>query len=120
MTEQEIVAGHGDIAQASGTLGLNIYAEVEFRDVLQTCFSSSDLGEGPGAVAWLAGSFFGGDDAIAQLWDNNGRLGLNLYAVTATLLSFPDLGQGSGAVAWAMSPCPATISCSVMVVCSLP
>ena len=100
MTEQEIVAGHGDIAQASGTLGLNIYAEVEFRDVLQTCFSSSDLGEGPGAVAWLAGSFFGGDDAIAQLWDNNGRLGLNLYYSLGTLFSFPDLGQGSGAVAW--------------------
>lgn len=66
MTDQEIVTGRGDIAQASGTLGMNVYAQVEYRDVLQTFFSSADVGQGSGAVAWLTGSFFGGNDAIAQ------------------------------------------------------
>jgi len=103
MTDQEIVAGRGDITQASGTLGLNVYSDWEFIGVLQTFYSSSDTGQGSGAVAWLSGNFLGGSlDEIAQLWDNNGTLGLNLYAPfeKGTLASFPDLGQGSGAVAW--------------------
>jgi hypothetical protein len=106
MTDQEIVAGRGDIAQASGTLGLNVYADFEYISVLQTYASYPDVGQGSGAVAWLAGSFFGGNDAIAQLWDNNGSLGLNIYggsfatAFEAAAFSFPDLGQGSGAMAW--------------------
>ena len=103
MTDQEIVAGGGDIAQASGTLGLNVYSDWEFISVLQTFYSFSGTGQGSGAVAWLSGNFLGGTlDQIAQLWDNNGTLGLNLYAPfeNGTLASFPDLGQGSGAVAW--------------------
>ncbi len=102
MTDQEIVAGRGDIAQASGTLGLNVYAQVEYRDVLQTFYSAADVGQGSGAVAWLTGNFLGGgEDEIAQLWDNNGSLGLNLYGGPIGVgFSFPDLGQGSGAVAW--------------------
>ena len=106
MTDQEIAAGRGDIAQASGTLGLNIYADTEYRDVLQTFFSSADVGEGSGAVAWLAGNFLSGSavDEFVQLWDNNGTLGAIIYGVVlgtaGPVLSFPDLGQGSGAVAW--------------------
>ena len=103
MTDQEIVAGGGEIAQASGTLGLNVYSDWEFISVLQTFYSFSGTGQGSGAVAWLSGNFLGGTlDQIAQLWDNNGTLGLNLYAPfeNGTLASFPDLGQGSGAVAW--------------------
>ena len=101
MTDQEIVAGRGDITQASGTLGLNIYDTPLVG--LQTFFSSSDTGQGSGAVAWLTGNFLGGSlDEIAQLWDNNGHLGLNFYAPikNGTVASFPDLGQGSGAAAW--------------------
>jgi len=103
MTDQEIVAGRGDIAQASGALGLNVYSDWEFTGVLQTFYSFADTGQGSGAVAWLTGNFLGGSlDEIAQLWDNNGTLGLNLYAPfeTGTLASFPDLGHGSGAMAW--------------------
>ena len=103
MTDQEIVSRRGDIAQASGTLGLNVYSNWEFFSVLQTFYSFSDTGQGSGAVAWLTGNFLGGSlDEIAQLWDNNGTLGLNLYAPfeNGTLASFPDLGEGSGAVAW--------------------
>jgi hypothetical protein len=100
MTDQEIAAGRGDIAQASGTLGLNFYGFSS--DNLQTLFSSADEGQGSGAVAWLTGNFAGAPvDQIAQLWDNGGNLGLNLYVPFETALaSFPDLGQGSGAVAW--------------------
>jgi hypothetical protein len=57
MTDQEIVARRGDIAQASGTLGLNLYAS--FGGVMQTLFSSADLGQGSGALAWLTGDFTG-------------------------------------------------------------
>ncbi len=102
MTDQEIVAGRGDIAQASGTLGLNLYAS--FGGIMKTLFSSADLGQGSGALAWLTGDFTGSGEAeIAQLWDNNGRLGLNIYVAfvtVGTLFSSADLGQGSGAVAW--------------------
>ena len=69
MTDQEIVAGRGENAAASGTLGLNIYADFEFISVLQTFFSSADVGQGSGAVAWLTGNFTGsGLTAIAQPW----------------------------------------------------
>ncbi len=100
MTDQEIVAGRGENAEASGTLGLNFYGFSS--DNLQTLYSSADVGQGSGAVAWLTGNFVGGPiEQIAQLWDNGGNLGLNLYVPFETALaSFPDLGQGSGAVAW--------------------
>jgi hypothetical protein len=66
MTDQEIVAGRGDIAQASGTLGLNLYASD--GGIMKTLFSSADLGQGPGALAWLAGNFTARLTQIAQLW----------------------------------------------------
>ena len=101
MTDQEIVAGRGENAEASGTLGLNYYG-LSFDGKLQTVFSSADVGQGSGAVAWLTGNFAGAPiEEVAQLWDNGGNLGLNLYLpVEKALASFPDLGQGSGAVAW--------------------
>jgi hypothetical protein len=100
MTDQEIVAGRGDIAEASAALGLNLYALYPFSG-LQAFFSTADVGQGSDAVAWLTGNFLGGsNDEIAQLWDNRGTLGLILYGPQGTLFSFPDLGQGSGAVAW--------------------
>ncbi len=100
MTDQEIVAGRGENAEASGTLGLNFYGFSS--DNLQTLYSSADVGQGSGAVAWLTGNFLGASfEQIAQLWDNNGTLGLNIYGpFDQALASFPDLGQGSGAVAW--------------------
>ena len=104
MTDQEIIAGRGENAEASGTLGLNFYGLSSDGNV-QTVFSSADMGQGSGAVAWLAGDFVGASidfHQIAQLWDNGGTLGLNIYApfIEKALFSFPDLGQGSGAVAW--------------------
>ena len=103
MTDQEIVAGRDDIAQASGTLGLNIYDTPLVG--LQTFFSSSDTGQGSGAVAWLTGDFTGsGHTEIAQLWDNNGTLSCLLYTFAGGSLQWipftGDLGQGPGALAW--------------------
>jgi hypothetical protein len=102
MTDRETLAGLDDIAEDSGTLGLNLYAY--FDGGMQTLFNSANLGQGPGAVAWLTGDFFGvGESGIAQLWDNNGKLGLNIYeafGTVGTLFSSADLGQGSGALAW--------------------
>jgi hypothetical protein len=100
MTDQEIAAGRGENAEASGTLGLNFYGFSV--DNVQTVFSSADMGQGSGAVAWLAGNFQDLPiEQVAQLWDNGGNLGLNLYVPFEKALgSFPDLGQGSGAVAW--------------------
>jgi hypothetical protein len=102
MIDQQILARPGEIAEDSNSLGLNIYAYLD-DGTLQTVSSSPDMGQGPGAVAWLTGNFFGpaGVTQIAQLWDNNGNLGLNVYADDfglRTLFSAPDLGQGSGAL----------------------
>jgi len=103
MTDQQILAGPGEIAEGSKSLGLNLYAYLD--GTLQTVFSSPDMGQGPGAVAWLTGNFFGpaGVAQIAQLWNNNGNLGLNVYGGIfpfKTMFSAPDLGQGSGALAF--------------------
>ena len=67
MTDQEIVAGRGENAEASGTLGLIFYGFSS--DNLQTLFSYADVGQGPGALAWLTGNFTGsGLTEIAQPW----------------------------------------------------
>ena len=103
MTDRETLAGLDDIAEDSGTLGMNLYGYAD--GTMKTLSSSADLGQGSGALAWLAGDFFGGNhNGIAQLWDNNGRLGMNIYLEepfgVGLVFSLADLGQGSGAVAW--------------------
>jgi hypothetical protein len=86
-----------------GNLGLNVYQMA--GGSLRTVIASSDLGQGSGAVAWLTGDFTGsGHTEIAQLWDNGGNLGLNVYGMAdggvQTLFNSSNLGQGSGALAW--------------------
>ena len=104
MTDQQILAGPGEITEDSKRLGLNFYAYLD--GTLQTVFSSPDMGQGPGAVAWLTGNFTGpaGVAQIAQLWDNNGNLGLIGYGIVGAtpqkVFDSPDLGQGSGALAF--------------------
>ena len=105
MTDQQILAGPGEITEYSKSLGLNMYAYLD-DGTLQTVFSSPDMGQGPGAVAWLTGNFTGpaGVMQIAQLWDNNGNLGLIGYGIVGAtpqkVFDSPDLGQGSGALAF--------------------
>ena len=68
---------HGNSDRATwdnnGTLGLNIYGNV--GGTLQPVFTSSDMGQGSGALAWLTGNFTGtGNDftETAQLWNDDG------------------------------------------------
>src|SRR6516225_9862071 len=105
MTDQEILAGRGETAEDSGTLGLIVYGNVEGN--MQTVFSYTDTGQGPGALAWLTGNFTGtGNDftEIAQLWNNDGALGLIIYGSPGgnpqAVFAQPDMGQGSSALAF--------------------
>ena len=105
MTDQEILAGPKETAEDSGTLGLNIYGNVGGN--MQTVLSYTATGQVPSALAWLTGNFTGTENMgiqIAQPWDNNGTLGLNIYGnVGGTLqpvFTSSDMGQGSGALAW--------------------
>jgi len=89
----------------NGTLGLNIYGNVD--GTLQPVFTSSDMGQGSGALAWLTGNFTGtGNDftEIAQLWDDDGILGLIVYGSPAgspqALFTNPNMSQGSSALAF--------------------
>src|SRR6516225_3336055 len=105
MTDQEILAGRGETAEDSGTLGLIVYGNVEGN--MQTVLSYTETGQVPEGLAWLTGNFTGTQNMgiqLAQPWDNNGALGLNIYGnVDGTLqqvFSSSDMGQGSGALAW--------------------
>ncbi len=111
MRDQEILAGLGEIAADSGTLGLTVYGNVGTN--MQPVLSYTDPGQVQGAVAWLTGGFTGSEGPqgletagieIAQLWDDNGALGLTIYGdVDGTLqpvFTSGDMGQGSGALAW--------------------
>jgi hypothetical protein len=111
MKDQEMLAGSGEIAEDNGTLGLTIYGNVG-ADV-QTVLSYTDTGQVQRSVAWLTGGFTGTEGPqgpepagieIAQLWDDNGALGLNIYGdVDGTLqpvFTSGDMGQGSAALAW--------------------
>ena len=111
MRNQEILAGLGEIAEDSGTLGLTVYGNV--GENIQPVLSYTETGQVQGALAWLTGGFTGTEGPqgpepagieIAQLWDHNGALGLNIYGdVGGTLqpvFTSGDMGQGSGALAW--------------------
>jgi hypothetical protein len=89
----------------NGTLGLNIYGNVD--GTLQPVFTSSDMDQGSGALAWLTGNFTGtGNDftEIAQLWNDDGILGLIVYGSPAgspqVLFTNPNMSQGSSALAF--------------------
>jgi len=105
MADQEILAGREETAEDSGTLGLIVYGNVGGN--MQTVLSYTATGQVPGALAWLTGNFTGTENMgiqIAQPWDNNGTLGLNIYGnVGGTLqpvFTSSDMGQGSGALAF--------------------
>ena len=105
MTDQEILAGPKETAEDSVILGLNVYGDVGGN--VQTVLSYTATDQVPGALAWLTGIFTGTENMgiqIAQLWDNTGTLGLNVYGnVGGTLqpvFTSSDMNQGSGALAW--------------------
>ncbi|MDT7687442.1 MAG: hypothetical protein QOE46_201, partial [Acidobacteriota bacterium] len=75
-----------------------------FGDGLLVLQANDDLGEGPGAVAWLTGSVASvGRDEIVQAWGNGSSLGMIMYGTDSSgAFTKPfrsdDMGQGPGAV----------------------
>jgi hypothetical protein len=69
-------------------------------------FGTDNMGQGSDVLAWLTGDFTkSGKTQIAQPWNNNGRLGLNVYGADGngklqTVFGTDNMGQGSGALAW--------------------
>jgi hypothetical protein len=68
-------------------------------------WSTGNIGQGPGAVAWLIGDVNGSGEAeVVQPWDNGGKLGMIVYgwsgSAMTTLWGTSNIGEGSGAVAW--------------------
>jgi hypothetical protein len=62
----------------SATLGMNVYGWTGSE--MATLWGSSDMGQGPGAQAWLMAALNGGNDAqVVQPWANGGSLGMNVY-----------------------------------------
>ena len=99
-------SGKTQIAQLwnnNDNLALIIYGDV--NGSMQTVQAIGNLGQGPGALAWLTGDFTGsGKTQIAQLWNNNDNLALIIYGDVngsmQTVRSNGNLGQGPGALAW--------------------
>ena len=98
----------GKPTRNSGTtrgLGLIVYG-IGNDSTLETVFANPDMNWGSSALAWLTGNFTGsGTTEIAQLWDNNGALGLIVYGIGTdgtleTVFANPDMGQGSSALAF--------------------
>jgi hypothetical protein len=98
---------HTDIVQifdSNGKPGMTVYSPDSQRRYSQSFFSN-DVGADAQAIAWLPGNLSAFKADIIQLFNNNGRLGIIVYAPTPLggyQLSFlsPDLGQGADAIAW--------------------
>ena len=97
-----------DIVQpfdSNGRLGMIVYSPDDQRRYGESFFSNN-MGQGPGAVAWLAGNTVGsGKRDIIQLFDSNGRLGMIVYSSLPeggynVSFSSGDMGQGAAAIAW--------------------
>jgi hypothetical protein len=96
--------GRAEIVQLwdyHGKLGMIVYG---WSSSMTALWSTGDIGQGSGAVAWQIGDVNGdGRAEIVQLWDNHGKLGMIVYGWSSgmtALWSTGDIGQGSGAVAW--------------------
>ncbi len=87
----------------NGALGMHVYQSTGTSYL--NAFTSGNMGQGPWALAWLAGDMDGdGLTDILQPWNNNGTLGLIVYRSTGTgyttAFSSSNMGAGSPAVAW--------------------
>ena len=97
----EIVQGWGN----GSSLGMIVYGS-DGGQGLKTLWSSGDMGQGPGAVSWMAADINGdGKDEIIQAWGNGSSLGMIVYGSDGgnglkTLWSTSDMGQGPGAISW--------------------
>jgi hypothetical protein len=90
-----------------GRLGVIVYGWDSRALAVRTLWSTSDIGQGPGAVGWQVGDVNGdGRDEVIQLWSNNGRLGMIVYGwdsiamAVKILWNSADIMQGSAAVSF--------------------
>lgn len=99
--------GRSEIIQLwdnNGRLGVNLYVPNRFGGYVLG-FSDGDVGAGSNAVAFLAFDIDGGGkEELVQLWDNNGNLGMFIYAMSNTGCNMIwrswNLGAGSNAIAF--------------------
>jgi hypothetical protein len=85
-------------------LAMNVYGSDGSGGYKRT-WQSSDMGQGPGAVAWLVGDLDGdGKAKIIQLWNDHNNLQMVFYGSDGsggyTQTFALNTGQGPGAVAW--------------------
>ena len=103
MRDQEILAGLGEIAEDSGTLGLTVYGNVGNSN-LGTVYAGP-VNQGSSALAFMTGNFIGsGYIQIAQARNNNGVIRLLVYGDIgngglSTVFS-NDISQVPSALAW--------------------
>ena len=97
----EIVQGWRD----GSSLGMIMYGS-DGGGGLKTIWSNPDMGQGSGAVTWLAGDFNGdGKPEIVQGWAHGSSLGMIMYGSDGhgglkTIWSSDNMGQGPGAITW--------------------
>ena len=88
-----------------GKLGMIVWSP-NGNDSYSELWSSDDMGQGSGAIAWLPVQMQGdGKTQIAQLWSNHGRLAMIVWGPNADgsysqIWGSNDLGQSSGAIKW--------------------
>ena len=95
--------GYGQCGIDSGMWPITSFSEINSGP--KTLWSSSNMGEGPGAVAWLIGDVTGnGKDEVIQAWANGSALGMIVYGWTGSAMtvtwSSNNMGEGPGAVRW--------------------
>ena len=113
--------GKAEIVQAWGhgsSLAMTMYGS-DGHVGLKRLWRSEDMGEGPGAVAWLAGDFNGdGRTEIVQAWGHGSSLAMTMYGLNdgsgippaawglfgvgglKRLWRSENMGEGPGAVTW--------------------
>ncbi|MCI0698473.1 VCBS repeat-containing protein, partial [candidate division KSB1 bacterium] len=72
---------------------------------LVTKWGTGNIGQGPGALAWLTADIDGdGKQELIQPWKNQSQLGVIVYGWNGTALvtkwATTNIGQGPGALAW--------------------
>lgn len=88
---------------ASGRVGMITY--LSNGATFDMGWGSADLGQGSGALAWMAGDVNGdGRTDVIQAWNNGGRAGLITYLSDGVRYfnnwGTGSLGPGAGALAW--------------------